>query len=72
MNGNVVTNCRICGEQIIGRNMHVGCIVDDIYSRIASGQKLESMHYSRAKRDNISIDEIRNAVLQDKEGKIHV
>lgn len=70
-NCNIARVCLLCGQPTTNERIHTGCVVDDIYDTIASGQKVTHLQRSRAHQKNISVDEIRIQVFEDMRGKVH-
>ncbi len=68
-------DCSICGDKImnIGRikkTSHRECLVDYYYDKFYHNEKLGTNEYAKAYANNIDLNEIREIVRQDKEGKI--
>lgn len=63
--------CKICKKQLTAEkysHYHKGCVIDEIYDTIYSGNVIDARLYALAKRYSISVPKIRKEVIWDSNG----
>lgn len=63
--------CEYCGRPTYSnRTYHKMCLIDDVYETILKGERLTSKQGGRLYACNLSANEIRSDVEEDKRGKL--